>query len=152
MLHGWVMYTDHATRVGMVLPARLPGWVWSSLLDYPGGFIPPVMLPWWVIPPVMLPWWVCTPWDHGGYVHPEDHGRCTSLGIHLSYYGGYTPPWVCTPLPHPGYTHHPPTPPPVCASAPALAEVPDDDALGSRREIPLGEEGIETLRTQRCED
>ena len=59
-----------------------------------------------------------------GYVHLP-----TVVGIHPP---GYVPPY------HPWVYHHPAVPCAVRASSPAPAEVPDDEALGSRRRIPLG--------------
>jgi len=46
---------------------------------------------------------------------------------------------VCSPVYTPGYTQHAPVLTSVRAASPAHAEVPDDEALGSRGEKGLGE-------------
>jgi len=81
------------------------------------------------------------PGDHAGCV-PGDHAGCvtrvswwvytfpTMVGIHSL---------PTMPLHHPGYTHHPTVHLPVCASAPAHAEVSREESPGSEREKPMGE-------------
>jgi len=66
-------------------------------------------------------------------IYPPYYARYPTLvGIHLPYYAPSTPPWVYQHTP----VHHS-----VRAASPAHAEVSRDEALGSKKKKPLGEEG-----------
>ena len=86
----------------------------------------------------------------GGYVHHARHlvGMCTMLGTLV----GIVLPGICTlptlvgihhpcygpPYAPPGYTAHTTVLGLVSASAPGHAEVPDDEVLGSEKEVSPG--------------
>ena len=112
----WVLYTLWYTQVGIIHP-----------MVHPGGY--------------------STPCAHGGYSTPCAHGGYvlpTTLGGVLlpTTLGGIPLPTMLLPI-HPWvYLQHA-VPGAISAASPGHIVVQDDDALGSEREIPLGEEESE---------